>query len=752
MAKNIIITGARMHNLKNISLEIPKDKIVVFTGVSGSGKSSLVFDTIYTEAQRQLIETFSSFARARMPKLSKPDVDEIKNISTAIIIDQKRMGTTLRSTVGTATELYTYLRLLFSRCGDKFIGPSFVFGFNHPLGMCPECKGLGKRITVDVNQLIDKNKTIREGAIRHPDHKVGGWNWREMVSIGLFDVDKKLSDFSEKEIQKLLYAKSIPINKKHGAGTYIKNFEGIARRLERVYLNKAPEELTSERKNAYQKYFIYSDCNSCNGSRINEKARSVEVNSKTIPELINLELTDLNKYLDEIKGDIAKPLVKKMKQILLHLIEIGVGYLSLNRPVATLSGGESQRVKMARQLDCDLVDMMYILDEPSIGLHPRDISKLIEMLIKLKEKGNSVFVVEHDPALIKCADYIIDIGPYAGSKGGEVIYSGTFEGLKKSKGLTAEYLNKKEKLDNNRKQWNEFIEINNASLHNLKNISTKIPKGVLTCITGVAGSGKSSLINDIFIKENKDAIIIDQSPVGKSSRSNPATYVGIFDDIRKEFAKETKTNPSLFSFNSKGACPKCKGLGTISYEMSFLDEVKIICDECSGKRYTDKVLELQYHGKNIQEVLKTTISELMGFFNSPEINRKLKVLCDVGLEYLEIGQPLSTLSGGEAQRIKLAAELHKKGNIYFMDEPTTGLHMADIEKLLKIIKKLVDNNNTVIVIEHNLEVIEHADWIIDLGPEGGNRGGEILFEGTPEDLIKCKNSYTGQFIKKRLDN
>ena len=747
----IIIKNARTHNLKNISLEIPKNKLVVFTGVSGSGKSSLVFDTIYTEAQRQLIETFSSFARARMPKLSKPDVDEIKNISTAIVIDQKRMGTTLRSTIGTATELYTYLRLLFSRCGDTFIGPSFVFGFNHPLGMCPDCKGLGKRIKVDVDQLIDKNKTIREGAINHPDHKVGGWNWREIVAVKLFDVDKKVGDFSEKEFQDFLYAKSIPIEKVHGAGTYSKNFEGIARKLERVYLSKAPEELTSERKNAYQKYFVYSDCDTCSGSRINEKARSVKVNGKTIPDLVNMEFTELDKYLDTVSGDLARPMVSKMKQILSHLIEIGVGYLSLNRPVATLSGGESQRVKMARQLDCDLVDLMYILDEPSIGLHPRDNDKLIEMLKKLKEKGNSVFIVEHDPDIIKHAEYVIDVGPYAGALGGEIVYSGEFDGLIRSKGLTGEYLNKRINIHSERKKWHEYIEINNADLHNLKNISTKIPRNVLTCITGVAGSGKSSLINDVFLKNHREAIIIDQSPVGKNSRSNPATYVGIFDLIRKEFAKETNSDPSLFSFNSKGACPKCKGLGTVSYEMSFLDEVKIVCDECQGKRYTDNVLALTYKGNNIHDILNTTILELKIFFKDPEINRKLQILCDVGLEYLEIGQPLSTLSGGEAQRIKLASELHKKGNIYVMDELTTGLHMADIEKLILIIKKLVDNDNTVIVIEHNLDVIKHADWIIDLGPEGGSRGGEILFEGTPEEIINCGKSYTGKYLKKLDD-
>ncbi|MBU1682714.1 excinuclease ABC subunit UvrA [Patescibacteria group bacterium] len=746
----IIIKNAKTHNLKNISLEIPKNKLVVFTGVSGSGKSSLVFDTIYTEAQRQLIETFSSFARARMPKLTKPPVDEIKNISTAIVIDQKRMGTTLRSTVGTATELYSYLRLLFSRCGNEFIGPSFVFGFNHPAGMCPSCKGLGKQIKVDINLLLDKEKTIREGAINHPDHKVGGWNWREMVAANLFDVDKKIKDFSEQELNTFLYTKGIPIEKKHGAGTYSKNFEGIARKLERIYINKAKEELSKTRKDAYQRYFIYTDCEVCGGSRINEKARSVKVNGKTIPELVNIEFYELNGFLGTIKGDIAKPMIQKMRQILHHLIEIGVGYLSLNRSVASLSGGESQRVKMARQLDCDLVDIMYIMDEPSIGLHPRDINKLIEMLRRIKEKGNSVFVVEHDPMLIKCADHVIDIGPKAGSLGGKIVYSGPFKDLEKSTGITAEYLNRKERISYNRKKWIDFIEISNASLNNLKNISTKIPKGVLTCITGVAGSGKSSLINDIFLRENKDAIIIDQSPVGKSSRSNPATYIGIFDLIRQEFAKETSSNPSLFSFNSKGACPKCKGLGTISYEMSFMDEVKITCDECNGKRYTEEVLSLEYKDKNIDDILHMTISELIGFFENAQIKRQLQILCDVGLEYLELGQPLSTLSGGECQRIKLASELHKKGNIYVMDEPTTGLHLADIEKLLMIIQNLVNNDNTVIVIEHHLDVIKHADWIIDLGPEGGVKGGEIIFEGIPEDLIKCEKSYTGKYLQKLL--
>jgi excinuclease UvrABC ATPase subunit len=685
-----------------------------------------------------------------MPKLSKPPVDEIRNISTAIVIDQKRMGTTLRSTVGTATELYTYLRLLFSRCGDQSIGPSFFFGFNHPSGMCPHCKGLGKQIRVDVSMLLDREKTIREGAINHPDHKVGGWNWREMVAAELFDVDKKIKDFTEKELHDFLYAKAIPIEKKHGAGIYSKNFEGIARKLERIYLNKAQEEMSEERKDAYQRYFRYADCEECGGSRINEKARSVKVNGRTIPELVDMEFIDLDAYLGTIEGEVARPMVQKMRQILSHLIEIGVGYLSLNRSVATLSGGESQRVKMARQLDCDLVDMMYIMDEPSIGLHPRDISKLIEMLFKLKEKGNSVYVVEHDPAVIRHAEHIIDIGPGAGSQGGEIIYSGSYEGLKQSKGLTAEYLNRTIGNNFRRRKWEDSIAIRNASVHNLKNVSVSIPKGVFTCITGVAGSGKSSLINDVFVRENPEAVVIDQSPVGKSSRSNPATYIGVFDQIRKEFAGATGSSPSLFSFNSEGACPKCKGLGEISYEMSFMDEVKVVCDECNGKRYTEAVLQLKYRDKTIDDILHTTIAELPGFFRDKEINRKLGVLSDVGLGYLELGQPLSTLSGGECQRIKLASELHKKGNIYVMDEPTTGLHMADIEKLMAIIEKLVSAGNTVLVIEHNLDVVKRADWVIDLGPGGGRNGGEVLFEGTPEALTTCDRSHTGVYLREAL--
>ncbi len=746
----VIIRNAHIHNLNNINIEIPKHKLVVFTGVSGSGKSSLVFDTIYTEAQRQLIETFSTFARRRLPKLSRPAVDEIKNISTAIIIDQKKMGKNIRSTVGTVTEIYTHLRLLYSRCGDKFIGPSFLFSFNHPSGMCPDCQGLGKRIHIDTELLLNKEKSIREGAINHPDYRVGGWNWREMVAIELFNCNIPLKDFSEDELNKLLYAEAIPIEKKHGAGTYTKNFEGIARKLERLHINKAEDELSEARKDAYLKYFKYINCDSCKGSRINELARSVNINKRSIDELVNMELIELDIFLSKVDMDLAKPMIRKMRQILSHLIDIGAGYLSLNRAVATLSGGESQRVKMARQIDCDLVDMMYIMDEPSIGLHPRDNSKLINVLRQIKDKGNSVFVVEHDPDIIKSGEWIVDIGPKAGIHGGELIYSGVLKNLPVKESITGEYLNKNGKVKPIRKKANDYYEIKDASINNLKNISIKIPKGILTCITGVAGSGKSSLIHDCFVKNRNDVIVIDQSPAGRSVRANPATYTGVFDLIRKDFAKITNNEASLFSFNSKGACPKCKGLGFLSIEMSFLDDIKVTCDECNGRKYKDEVLELKYKGKNIYEVLIMTIKEANDFFENPEIKRRFSILVDVGLEYLEVGQPLSTLSGGEAQRIKIASELYKKGNIYVMDEPTTGLHMADIDRLVKVIKRLVTNNNTVIIIEHNLDIIKHADWIIDLGPEGGSKGGEILFEGIPEDLINHKKSYTGKYLKEVL--
>ena len=745
---NIIIKNAHTHNLKNIDIEIPKHKLVVFTGVSGSGKSSLLFDTVFIEAQRQLIETFSTFARARLPKLTRPDVDDIQNLSTAIVIDQKRMGNNLRSTVGTATEINTYLRLLFSRIGKPYIGPSFLLSFNHPEGMCPHCHGLGKQIQVDINMLLDKEKSIYEGAVIYPGMQVGSWFWRELTSIDLFDVHKKLKDFTEAELHKLLYAEPIQINKKHGTGTYSKTYEGIARKLEKSVKGKAEDEAPEEEKDAYKKYIVYSDCNYCNGSRLNERALSVKIKEISIAGLCAMELTEVLPFLSSIVDEIAIPITRKAQFLLEQLIEIGVGYLSLNRSVATLSGGESQRVKMARQLDCNLVDMLYVLDEPSIGLHPRDTVKLISILKRLRDNGNSVFVVEHDPDIIRAAEWIIDIGPKAGTDGGQLVYSGEPQGIFSTNSITGKFLLNDAKAIVRRKPATEFLVIENASVNNLKSVSVKIPVGVLTCITGVAGSGKSSLIHQVFLKQYPKAIVIDQSAIGKSSRANPATYTGIFDFIRKEFAQATGADASLFSFNSKGACPKCNGQGLLSFELHFLDAVKTICDECEGKRYKPDVLCLKYMNKTIAEVLDMSVDEAFQFFTSEKINKQLKVMHDVGLGYLKIGQSLSSLSGGESQRLKIASELHKVGNIYVMDEPTTGLHMSDIQRLYRIIRSLADKNNTVIVIEHNLDIIKYADWIIDMGPEGGRQGGEVLFQGIPEDIVNCVNSYTGKYLYK----
>lgn len=744
--RQIEIHEAHTHNLKHISVSIPKHKLVVFSGVSGSGKSSLLFDTIYTEAQRQLIETFSTFARARLPKLSRPDVEDISNLSTAIVIDQKRMGNNLRSTVGTATEINTYLRLLFSRFGTPSIGPSFLFSFNHPNGMCPACQGLGKTVKVDIHRLIDKEKSLREGAITHSDYKTGGWRWAELLAVNLFDGDKKLKDYSPEELEKLLYTEPVPIEKKHGEGVYSKNFEGIARRMERSVTEKAEDELPDEKKNVYKQYFQYAECGFCGGTRLNEHALSVKLNGKSIGEVCDIELSEVLEFISGITDQKALPMVSKISNILTHLVDIGVGYLSLNRAVSTLSGGESQRVKMARQLDCNLVDLMYIMDEPSIGLHPRDTEKLITILHTLKDKGNSVYVVEHDPEIIKQAEWIVDIGPKAGKLGGELVYSGPLAGIKDTESITGKYLFQDQPVTYNRKKAQAFFHLENVDLHNLKNVTVSIPKGVLTCVTGVAGSGKSSLINGCFVPAHPEAIVIDQSPIGKSSRANPATYTGVFDLIRKEFAAATGEQASIFSFNSKGACEKCKGQGEISLELHFLDAVKTTCDECGGTRFKSEILEHTYLEQSIADVLDMTVDRAYEFFNKPGIKKRLKTMQDVGLGYLKIGQSLSTLSGGESQRLKLASQLHKEGNIYVMDEPTTGLHMSDISRLYEIIRSLTEKNNTVVVIEHNLDIIKYADWIIDLGPEGGHKGGEILFEGTPEELVNCNRSYTGKYL------
>lgn len=750
MMEKVIVQNAHTNNLKNIYVDIPKHKLVVFTGVSGSGKSSLLFDTIYTEAQRQLVETFSTFARTRMPKLSRPDVDDILNLSTSIIIDQKRMGNNLRSTVGTATEVNTYLRLLYSRLGDSFIGPSFYFSFNHPEGMCPDCHGLGKQIHIDLDLFLDRSKSIREGAITHPHYKPGGFLWKELITLGVVDPDKAILDFSEAELHTFLFAEPFQVKDAKQKLAYNRTFEGVARKLEKAVTGRADDETSDDEKNAYTRYFVYKTCSSCEGSRLNERARKVKINGLSIDHLCRMELRDVYPFLSAISDDLARPITRKALFLLQQLIEIGVGYLSLERPVSTLSGGESQRVKMAKQLDCNLVDLIYVLDEPSIGLHPRDTEKLLSILFRLRDKGNSVFVVEHDPDIIRAAEWIVDIGPKAGKLGGQIVYNGAPAGFISTDSITARCLSSGGNHVFNRREIKGFYSIENAQVHNLKNVSVKIPQGVLTCITGVAGSGKSSLIHHCFVKQHPESIVIDQTPIGKSSRANAATFIGVFDLIRKEFAASNDTNPSLFSFNSTGACPKCNGQGMLSFELHFLDAVKTICDECEGKRYNADVLALKFQDKSIAEVLDMTVNQAFEFFGHQKIRNHLQRLKDVGLSYLKLGQSLSSLSGGESQRLKIATELSRESNIYIMDEPTTGLHMSDIEVFYQIVKNLLSHGNTVIIIEHNLDIIKNADWVIDLGPEGGKDGGQVLFQGRPEELIKSESSYTGKFLKRVL--
>jgi excinuclease UvrABC ATPase subunit len=744
--QKIIIKNAHTNNLKNISVEIPKHKVVAFTGVSGSGKSSLLFDTIYTEAQRQLIETFSTFARKRLPKLSRPDVDDILHLSTAMVIDQKKMGNNLRSTVGTATEVNTYLRLLFSRIGKPFTGASFLLSFNHPQGMCPHCHGLGKVAKIDMNLFLDMEKSIHEGGILHIHYKPGSFLWNELNNLHVVDNEKKLKDFTPEELNLLLYSEPFKIQGSKEKLSYTRTFEGLARKLERSMAEKGEDESTEEDKNAYLRFFKYETCAECNGSRISEAARNVKINGVSIDEVCKWELPEVLNFLKRIDDEIAVPVTRKAIFVLEQLIHIGVGYLSLERPVGTLSGGESQRVKMARQLDCNLVDLLYVLDEPTTGLHPCDSEKLISLLYELKNRGNSVFVVEHDPEVIRKCEWILDLGPGAGINGGTVVFNGPTEEIIHAESVTGIYLHAEIPLNGHSRNATGFFEIKNASLNNLKNVSVKIPKGVLTCVTGVSGSGKSTLIHECFLPQYPEAVVIDQSPIGKSSRANPVTFTGIFDQIRKEFAEATRSEASLFSFNSKGACPKCNGQGFISYELNFIDAVKSQCDECEGKRYHSEVLELKYHGKNIAEVLDLSVNEALKFFNSPKINRQLQLLKEVGLGYLKLGQTLSSLSGGESQRLKIAAELQKTSNIYIMDEPTTGLHRSDIETFYLIVKKLVENKNTVIIIEHNTDIIKRADWIIDMGPEGGNAGGLVMAQGTPEQIKANPESITGKYL------
>ena len=743
----IVISAARENNLKNVSLRIPKRKITIFTGVSGSGKSSIVFDTIAAESTRLLNENFSMFVRNFLPRYPQPDADAIENLSMAVIVDQKRLGGGSHSTMGTITDISPILRLLFSRVGKPYVGQAHMFSFNDPQGMCPECNGIGRKLGVDMKKAVDMSKSLNEGALMLPDYTVDGWDWNIVLQSGSFDPDKKLSDYSEEELDLLLYGKARKVKMDFAGKATNITVEGVIEKFSNKYIKQDVKTKSERTQKAVAPYITEGACSSCHGARLSQAALSCRINGLNIADMSSMEVGKLNDVLREIDDAIAAPVIKSLTERLQHLVDIGLDYLTLDRETDTLSGGESQRVKMVKHLSGSLVDVTYIFDEPSVGLHPRDVNRLNTLLQKLRDKGNTVIVVEHDPDVIKVADHIVDVGPHAGSRGGTIMYEGSYQGLLETSTLTGTYMKRPLELKQDCRQPSGKMSIKDATLHNLQNVSVDIPTGILTVVTGVAGSGKSTLINDIFLRQHEDAIVIDQSAIGVSTRSNPATYTGIMDDVRKAFASANKVNQGLFSFNSKGACENCQGLGVVYTDLAFLDSVKLPCEVCGGKRFKEEVLEYKLNGKSIAEVLEMTVEQALEFFQLKEVVRKLQAMSDVGLNYITLGQPLSTLSGGECQRIKLASELHKQGSIYVMDEPTTGLHMSDIGHLLEIMNRLVDAGNTVIVIEHNLDVISQADWIIDMGPDGGSKGGKVVFEGTPGQIIHVEQSITGSYLK-----
>jgi excinuclease UvrABC ATPase subunit len=738
----IEVRGARENNLKDISLNIPKQKITVFTGVSGSGKSSLVFDTIAAEAQRQLNETFTAFVQGFLPHYGQPEVDGIEHLNAPIILDQKRVGGGSRSTMGTYTDISVLLRLLFSRIGQPSAGPAYAFSFNTPQGMCPECEGIGKTVQLDLDRVLDRSKSLNGGAILHPDFKVGKWMWKMYPLSGLFDSDKPINDYTEEELRAFLYGADVKVS----FGEFGSKYEGLVERFTRMYIKKDAAVMSERNRAIFEQFTTSKTCPTCRGARLNEAALNCRINGRNIAELSTMEATELIKFLEGFTDPVAVRLAARLTERLQHLVDIGLGYLSLSRETSTLSGGESQRVKMIRHLGNSLTDMLYILDEPSVGLHARDVARLNNLLKKLRDKGNTVLVVEHDPDVMAIADHVVDIGPKGGVHGGEVVFEGSYEGLKAAGTLTGKFLTQHLPIKQKVRKPTGQMTIKDATLYNLKNVTVNIPRGVLTVVTGVAGSGKSTLINDVFLKQHPDAVVIDQSRVTANSRSAPATYTGIMDDIRQAFAKANKVSASLFSFNSAGSCPNCNGLGVVYTDLAFMEGIATPCEICEGKRFKAEVLAYRLRGKTISDVLDMTVEEALALFTEKKIKVVLQAMNDVGLGYLRLGQPLSTVSGGEGQRLRLATELHKQGSVYVMDEPTTGLHLSDIGLLMGIVDKLVDAGSSVILIEHHLDVIRQADWIIDLGPEGGSAGGEVLFEGPPHELKGCKRSITARFI------
>ncbi|MGN0608269.1 MAG: ATP-binding cassette domain-containing protein [Oscillospiraceae bacterium] len=741
----IKIRGLRQNNLKNISLDIPKNKIVVFTGVSGSGKSSIVFDTIAAESQRQMNETYSAWVRGRLPKYEKPNVELIDNLSPSVIIDQSRLGGNSRSTVGTISDMYSALRLLFSRIGTPSIGPSSYFSFNNPNGMCKTCAGIGKVMDLDIKKLIDEDKTYDEGCFLLPAFGPDKYYWKVYRRPEYFRTDIPWKELSEKEQNIILYGSYTPDGERID-----KKLEGIYNQFKRLVLMKSPEEQNDYTLKKISQYMYECECPDCRGKRLNEQALSCRINGLNIDDMCRMEFSELREELGKITDQRAASIVAQLTASLDRMIDIGLPYLSMNRESSTLSGGEAQRLKLVRYMGSSLCGLIYIFDEPSTGMHPRDVHRMSRLLKSLRDKGNTVLVVEHDKDIISIADEVVDIGPLAGKNGGQVMFRGSYEQLLKSGTKTGNALSAKVKVKEKVRTPKGYLPIRGANTHNLKNVDVDIPLGILTVVTGVAGSGKSSLIRDVFAKEYAEQVVlIDQSSITATGRSTVCTFMGFFDEIRKVFAKENNVSDSLFTFNGKGACPHCKGRGAITTELVFMEPVTTVCEHCGGTRYSDEALRYLYKGKNIVDVLSMSVEEAFAFFEgNKKIREKLSALIEVGLPYISLGQPLSTFSGGERQRVKLALNIKNKGNIYILDEPTTGLHAADIEKVVNILEGIVDRGNTVIVIEHNTDVIKLADYIIDVGPDGGTKGGQIVFTGTPEEMIKSGDTITARYLKK----
>ncbi|MGM9973583.1 MAG: ATP-binding cassette domain-containing protein [Clostridiaceae bacterium] len=744
---NIVIQGLTQNNLKNVSLKIPKGKIVVFTGVSGSGKSSIVFDTIAAESQRQMNETYPAFVRSRLPKYEKPKVDRIENLSPSVVIDQSSLGGNARSTVGTISEMYSALRVLFSRIGTPYVGTASCFSFNNPNGMCQECSGLGKVTELDIESVLLPEETWNTGMVDMTLYRPGSWYWQQYRDSGLFDPDKKLKDYSPREKNLLLYGAE-----EKGGDRISKKVEGVFNHYSRLLLKRDLSDKSDALQKRASELIKQKECPVCHGKRLNRAALSCKVEGYNIAELCDMEFLELREVLKGVTDWRGKTIVDTLVATLTRMIDIGLPYLSMNRETESLSGGEAQRVKLVRFMGSSLTGMTYIFDEPSTGMHPRDVYRMTELLKNLRDKGNTVLVVEHDKDVISIADEVIDVGPLAGINGGEILFCGSYEELLNSNTLTGKAMEEKVPLKPKPIAPKEFLPIRGASLHNLKNVSVDIPLNVLTVVTGVAGSGKSTLIRDVFAKEYEDRVVlVDQSPVTATGRSTPATFLGFFDEIRKVVAAENKAEVSLFSFNSKGACPACKGKGVIVTELVFMDPVTTVCEACEGNRYSEEALSYTYRGKNIVDILKMTSEEALEFFkDNKKISKQLKAMVEVGLSYLSLGQPLSTLSGGERQRVKLAKYLDKKGNIYVLDEPTTGLHASDIKNIMKLLNGFVKRGNTVIVIEHNIDVMKQADYIIDIGPDGGTAGGQVVFTGTPEEMIASSDTITAKYLRKAL--